>query len=42
MSGYNLPDDWSWRAYCSYYGEPDEEPEEDEPEVEAPYWEDEQ
>lgn len=30
MSGYNLPDNWSWRAYCFYYGDP-EEPEDAEP-----------
>ena len=27
MSGYNLPDDWSWRAFNQYYGD-DQEPEE--------------
>ena len=28
MSGYNLPDDFSWHAFCSYYG--DDQPPEDE------------
>jgi hypothetical protein len=33
MSGWNLPDDWSWRAFDQHFGD-DEPPEDDELPVE--------